>query len=106
MLDQMFVSVMMDGWEMIVRLHNALVSCLMKHQFAQVMVLASVLTSASAMKDGCKLIVPSLIALVSHPISHLFVLARASASNRTSVCVMMDSKGTSSTSRREIELYQ
>ncbi len=37
---------------------------------------------------------------------HLFVLARASASNRTSVCVMMDSKGTSVTSQRGIELYQ
>ena len=95
MLDQMFVSVMMDGWEMIVRLHNALVSCLMKHQFAQVMVLASVLTSASAMKDGCKLIVLSLIASVSHPISPKFVLARASAFDTTNVCATMDSRVTS-----------
>ena len=104
MLDQMFVSVMMDGWEMIVQLHYALASCPMKHLCAQVMVLASVLTSASVMMDGCKLIVLSLIASVSRPISHLFVLARASAPDRTSVCAMMDSGDTSVTSKRGIEL--
>ncbi len=105
-LDQMFVNARMDGWKTIAPSLIALVSCLMKHQFARAMVLASVLMSASAMMDGWVSIAPSLIALVSHPISHLFALARASAPDRTSACAMMDSRDTSVTSIGEIELYQ